>query len=252
MLELESGVAIEVAAWSSTPGRYRSGRWLDRASARSAAMPSASRPSWARMRSGLPWGMNRRRARRAPRRGTSGAIACTWSAIVMPMPPSRMPSSTVTTTPVARRRRRSSPGRAARTQRTSHTVASMPCVGQRGGGLLGGVDHLADGEDAHASRRRARSRRAGRPDADLVLADLRRRAVRVADRHRAVVGELDARRAASRCSSCARRRREHRHARHLGEQRHVEHAVVADGPSSPVMPARSRQNTTGRRCRATS
>ena len=63
-------------------------------------------------------------------------------------------------------------------------------------------------------------------DADLVLADLRGRPVRVADRHRSVIGERQ-RVVQHDLQLLGARRREHAHARHLRQQRQVVHPVVA-------------------------
>ena len=89
------------------------------------------------------------------------------------------------------------------------------------------------------------------PDADLVLVHLAGAATRVADRDRAVVGEQRIASASITCSSWALDGASTRIPGTLASIA-MSYTPWWLGPSGPVMPARSRQNTTGSRCRATS
>ena len=71
-----------------------------------------------------------------------------------------------------------------------------------------------------------RGRRGPDADAHLVLAHVSRLATRVADGHRAAVGELHGV-GEHLLQLLSARRREHPHPGHPGEQRHVDDAVVA-------------------------
>ncbi len=123
-----------------------------------------------------------------PRTSTGGqrrdpARSATASEINDPAPPARTPSSTVT----IRSWRPASAiicGSRGRTTRTSQTVTSLPSAEQDVGGFLGGLDHLADRQEAH----RAGLLGLPRPDqagaearADLVGADVAGRRAGPAD-----------------------------------------------------------------------
>ena len=69
------------------------------------------------------------------------------SAMKLPAPPLRIPSSTVTTK-LCRPASATITGSSGRTTRTSHSVASTPSSGKKSGGFLGGFDQLADRQDA--------------------------------------------------------------------------------------------------------
>ena len=183
--------------------------------------------------------------------GTAGARAPMRSSIAMPMPPSRMPSSHVTTA----RWRAASASMSASSgaqQRTSQTVTSTPVGAERVGGLLGGLDELADGEDAHGRRRRRprRAHAAGRG------CRRRPRARRRCGPGRAGSGwrpgrrrRAPSRRASICCSSWALDGASTRMPGTRGEQRHVVHAVVArpvgTGDAGPVDAEHDRQAVQG-------
>ena len=128
-----------------------------------------------------------------------------------------------------------------------------PGLGELGGGAFGGGDELADGDDAGRPRpdrrpdgsggRRVRTRPRARPPGGRGHAGSgwrpgrRRRARRRRPSSPAAPGRSTGRAPASPapCASIAR-----------------SYTPWWLGPSGPVIPARSMQNTTGRRCRATS
>ena len=155
----------------------------------------ASRPNWARIVSAEPCGMNL----------AGMPSTCTGTAGVdrVHLIGDGHADATVADAvldgddgAVARPRRRSSPGRAARSERTSHTVASTPASASVSAAFAPRPRILPMAR-MHTEPSAACAHRAGeQPDADLVLADLAGRAPRPADRHRAVVGERRSRRAA--------------------------------------------------------
>ena len=136
---------------------------------------------------------------------------------------SRRPSSTVTTARCVAASA-SIAGSSGLTTRASHTVTDTPSAREPVGGLLGGVEHLADADDADVACPCAAAGRAarGRPRRSCAV----RAAVLGQRMATGPVVMLERVVRASDLQLLVRRRGEHRHARHLGEQHHVEHAVV--------------------------
>ena len=98
-------------------------------------------------------------------------------------------------------------------------------LGERLRSLAGERDQLADGQDADGPVAAAQLP-GEQTDTDLVLADLRRGAVGVPNGDGTLVGQFD--RVVQHDLQLLRaRRRQHAHARHLGQQRQVVHAVMA-------------------------
>ena len=191
------------------------------------AMPSASRPSRARIWSGLPWARNvDRHAQHLDRAAPAGRSA--RHTLVDGVEHQRAHAALADA--VLDRHHDAVAGGVGdhrRVERLGHPDVPQrdvdALVGQRGHRPLGVADQLAEGQHAHPPV--ARPQRLGpQPEADLEVADLAGLALRVADGDRpvaqleGVVQHL--------VQLLGRRRRHHRHARHLGEQREVVHAVV--------------------------
>ena len=221
------------------------------ASRTAAAIPAWSRPSAERISSGVPaWGMNR----------------------------AGIPSEAVT----VGRRQFADPGRDRRSDPTvadavfggdhrpvaggvgdHHRVEGgaaprIPhrdvdaCLGEVGRGAFGGGDELADGDHARRVARIGRLPHTAGSQAgtDLVFGDLAGAATGVADGDRPVVGEQRAS-AIITCNSWALDGASTRIPGTLASIA-MSYTPWWLGPSGPVIPARSMQNTTGRRCNATS
>ena len=157
----------------------------------------------------------------------AGGVACgscreMASAISEPTPPSRMPSSTVTTSGCCGGVGDHLAGRAG-TTRTSHTVASMPSAASASAASLAAASILPTARMqtsrpvADLAGRPGRSRPRPGATCGAAVFDQRMAAGPVAELEGVVEHHAEL---------LVRRRREHGHARHLGEQHHVEHAVV--------------------------
>ena len=189
-------------------------------------MPGASRPNPARMASGLPSGM---KVHGTPSTDTGGAV---W------------PSSSAGAGDGSRHGGAGAAVGEAVLDRDDGPVAGgvgdhvgverldaahvphggLDAVGgQRAGGSLGRFEHLAHGQQAHVGT--GADAATAQPGADLVVGDRTGRGLGEADGHRPggdgeSVGEHLA-------HLLVAARRQDRHPRHLREQHHVEHAVVA-------------------------
>ena len=150
------------------------------------------------------------------------------SSMVIPMPPSRTPSSHVTTTPWRAASASMSSSSGAQ-QRTSQTVVEIPSAVSTSAAFsavstsrpMASMHTAAAGSPSAARVRRART-----PTPTSCSPTLRAWPSRVADGDRAAVGEVH-RVAQHQLQLLGAGRREQPHARHPGEQRHVVHAVVA-------------------------
>ena len=179
-----------------------------------------------------------------------GQLGRSASAMAEPTPPSRKPSSTVTTSGWAAASASIS-GSSGLTTRGSHTVA-VDALGREhvGGGLGAAAEHLADAEEADVGAARAPCG-PRRPRADLVVGHASGPAVFGQRMATGPLGDVEGV-VQHLLQLLVRRRGEDRHARAPSTAAPCRARRGATAPSSPVMPARSRQKTTGWPCRPTS